>query len=189
MTLLYWEWHLIPRRLLRNIFVLFPEQLLNGLVSWGSPGKYSMIDYFLGDALAVLFCPFWNSAVVMSCSAANTQFKLLDHIVSASFLTGGVFECDLAHSWSVAVLCMLYKIRCDPLHPLYDALPVPYVPLWVTRGTVIAHRYTYPPPRSQTWQYSRTFIPLSVSLWNDLSDPVFDSVGLVGLKSRANAFL
>ena len=34
-----------------------------------------------------------------------------------------------------------------------------------------------------------TFIPLSVSLWNDLGNPVFDGVGLAGFKSRANAFL
>ena len=33
------------------------------------------------------------------------------------------------------------------------------------------------------------FRPLSVSLWNDLADPVFDGVGLAGFKSRANAFL
>ena len=32
-------------------------------------------------------------------------------------------------------------------------------------------------------------MPLSVSLWNDLSDPVFDGVGQAGFKSRANAFL
>ena len=32
-------------------------------------------------------------------------------------------------------------------------------------------------------------MPLSLSLWNDLSDPVFDGVGLEGFKSRANAFL
>ena len=97
-----------------------------------------------------------------------------------------MFECDLAHGSSVAVLCMLYKIRCNQMHPLYGALPVPYVPVRVTRG--IAHRYTYPPPRCRTSQYCRTFIPLSVSLWNDLSDPVFDGVGLAGFKSRANAF-
>ena len=29
----------------------------------------------------------------------------------------------------------------------------------------------------------------SLSLWNGLSDPVFDGVGLAGFKSRANAFL
>ena len=33
------------------------------------------------------------------------------------------------------------------------------------------------------------FIPLSVSLWNDLANPAFDDVGLAGFKSRANAFL
>ena len=38
-------------------------------------------------------------------------------------------------------------------------------------------------------QYSRTFIPLSVSLRNDLANPVFDGVGLAGFKSRANASL
>ena len=96
---------------------------------------------------------------------------------------------DLAHRLSVAVLSMLYKIRCNPMHPLYGALPVPYVPVRVTCGTVIAHRYTYAPPRCRTLQYWWTFIPVSVSLWNDLSDPVFDGVGLVGFKSNANAIL
>ena len=50
------------------------------------------------------------------CSADNTHFKLLDCIVSgACFLTGGVFECDIAHRRSVAVLCMLFKIGCNPM--------------------------------------------------------------------------
>ena len=75
------------------------------------------------------------------------------------------------------------------MHPIYGALPVPNVPVRVTRDAVIAHRYTYEPPRCRTSQYSRTFIPLSVSLFNDLSDPVFDGVGLTGFKIRANAFL
>ena len=75
------------------------------------------------------------------------------------------------------------------MHALYSALPVPYVPVRVTRGSVIAHRYTYAPPCCRTLQCRWPFIPLSVSLWNDLSDPVFDGVGLVGFKSRANAFL
>ena len=75
------------------------------------------------------------------------------------------------------------------MHPLYGALPVPYVPVRVTRGAVIAHRYTYAPPSCRTSQYRWTFVPFSVSLWNDLSDPVFDGVGLAGFKSRANTFL
>ena len=122
--------------------------------------------------------------------AADTHLRLQDRVVSgASFLTGGVFECDLAHRRSVAVLCMLYKIRCNPMHPLFRDFPLSYVPVRVTRGGGIAHRFTYAPPRCRTSQYRRTFIPLSVSLWNDLSDPVFDGVGLAGFKSRANAFL
>ena len=68
---------------------------------------------------------------------------------------------------------MLYKIRCNPLHPLYGAVPVLYVPVRVTRGAVIAHRYTYAPPSCRTLQYGKTFIPFSVSLWNGLSVPQF----------------
>ena len=131
MTLLYWEWHSIPRWLLRSIFTQFPEQLLKYLVSWGSPGKYSMIDCSLEEkpiwwspaCFGVLFC-----SVVFGC---RYTIKRQDRVVSgASFLTVGVFKCDLAHSQSVAVLCMLYKIRCNPM--LYGALPVSYVLMGVT---------------------------------------------------------
>ena len=121
---------------------------------------------------------------------ADTHRKLLDRAVSgARFLTGGMFQCDTAHRRSVAVLCMLYKIRCNPVHPLNGALPGPYVPARVTRGALVAHRNTYAPPHCRTLQFSRTFIPFSVSLWNDLASPVFDGVGLAGFKSRANASL
>ena len=124
------------------------------------------------------------------CSAADTHLQLLDRVVSGTyFLAGGVLNCNISHRRSVAVLCMLYKIRCNPMHPHCGALPVPYVPVWVTRGALIAHRYTYAPPRCRTSQYHGTFITLSVSLWNDLVDPVFDGVGLAGFKNRSNAFL
>ena len=45
------------------------------------------------------------------------------------------------------------------MHTLYGALPVPYVPVRVTPGAVIAHRFTYVRPRSRTSQYRMTFIP------------------------------
>ena len=35
-------------------------------------------------------------------------------------------ECYIARRRSVAVLCMLYKIRCNPKHPLNGSLPGPY---------------------------------------------------------------
>ena len=40
-----------------------------------------------------------------------------------------------------------------------------------------------------TSQYLRSFVPLSVSLWNDLSDPVFDGMGLAWRVSRAEPML
>ena len=67
-------------------------------------------------------CPFLELSAVW-CSAAPL---LLDRVVSgARLLTGGVIECDIALRRSVAVSCILCKIRCNHLHPLYAALPVP----------------------------------------------------------------
>ena len=150
----------------------------------------------LHDKLLIGRC-FWGFVMsvleycaAVGCLSADTHLKLLDRVVSgACFLAGGVFNCDLSHRRSVAVLSMLYKVRCNQKHPLCGALPVPYVPDRVTRGALIAHRYTFAPPRCRTSQYRRTFIPLSVSLWNYLVDPVFDDLGLAGFKSRSNASL
>ena len=83
-----------------------------------------------------------------------------------------MLEYNIAHRRFVAALCMLYKIRFNPMHPLYGAELVKSLLLAV-------------PPRCRTTRYRRTFIPLSVSLWNDLGDPVFDGVGLAGF----NCFL
>ena len=58
----------------------------------------------------------------------------------------------------------------------------------VTHVAMVSHRYHYAPPRCRTSQYRRAFVPLSMSLWNDLTDPIFDGVGLAGFKSKANAF-
>ena len=186
MTLLFWKWHLIQSWPLRSIFARFPEKLLNDLVSWESPGKCSMKWSLLGRCFRGFVLPVLEYCSAVWCSAADTHLKLLDRAVSdALFLTGGVFECDISHHRSVAVLCMLYKIRCNPVHPLNGALPGPYVPVRVTQGALVAHRYTYAPPRCRTLQYSKTFIPFSVCLWNDLANLVFDGVGLTGFKSRA----
>ena len=137
------------------------------------------------------FCPTSFRVLFSSlCPADDTHRKLLDRAVSGAwFLTGGVFECAIAHRRSVAVLRMLYKIRYNPVLPLNGALPGPYVPVVLTRGAPVAQRYIYASPRCRTSQYSRTFILLSVSLWNDLANPVFDGVGLAGFKSRVNVFL
>ena len=75
------------------------------------------------------------------------------------------------------------------MHPLCGALPVPFVLARVTRVALIAHRYSYKPPRCRTFQYSRTFIPHSLSQWNYLVDSMFDGVGLAGFTRKVNALL
>ena len=68
-------------------------------------------------------------------SAADSHRKPLDRVVrSAGFLAGGVLDCNLAHRRSVAELCMLFKIKSNPMHPISGALPLPYVPARLTRG-------------------------------------------------------
>ena len=171
---------------LRSVSITASQRLGILRNSWRELNDRSLLGRcFRGFVLPVLeYC----SAV--RCSAADTHLKLLYRAVSgARFLTGGVFEDDIAHRRSVAVLCMLYKIRCKAMHPLNGALPGPYVTVWVTPAALVTHRYTYATPRCRTSQYSMTFIPLSVYMWNDLANPVFDGVGLAGFKSRANAFL
>ena len=73
--------------------------------------------------------PVLEYCSAVRCSTADSHLKLLDRVVrGARFLAGGVLECNLAHRRSVAVLCKLFKIKSNPMHPLNGALPLPYVP-------------------------------------------------------------
>ena len=65
-----------------------------------------MIDHFLGDAFGVLSCQFWSTVLQ---SGARLPILILTYLLThlklatgravsgARFLTGGVFECDIAH--------------------------------------------------------------------------------------------
>ena len=170
----------------RSVYSAASQRFVILMKSWRVFHDRSILGRcFLGFVLLVLeYC----SAVW--CSSVDTHLNLLDREVSdARFLTWGVLQCDITHRRSVAILCMIYKIRCNLIHPLKGSLPGPYVPARFTRGALVAHRYTYALPRCWTLHCSRTFIPFSVSLWNDLAKPVFDGVGLAGFKSSANDFL
>ena len=137
----------------------------------------------LGRCFRFFFMPVLEYCSAVWCSAADTHLKLQDRAASgARFLTGGVFQWDISHRRSVAVLCMLYKIRCNPVHPLNGALPGrPYVPVRVTRGALVGRTSVHLCTASlQNLAVQQDFIPFSVSLWNDLANPVFDGVGLAG---------
>ena len=99
---------------------------------------------FLGGCFLGFVMPVLEYCSAVWCSVADTHHKLLDCVVSGeSFLTRGVLECDIAHLRSVAVQCMLYKIRCKPMLPLYGVLLGAFVPVRVARGALVTHRYTY----------------------------------------------
>ena len=101
--------------------------------------------------------------------------------------------------WQYCECTMLNKITVTRCSLFMVPLPWPHVTVRVTRGALVAHRHTYwilvahrndySIPCCRTSQYRRTIIPLPVSLWNDLADPVFDDMGQAVLKSRVNTFL
>ena len=105
----------------------------------------------LGRCFRGFVQPVLEYCSAVGCSAADTHLKLLGQAVSgARFLTGGVFECDISHRRSVAVLCMLYKIRCNLVHPLNGANLYHmcqcglHTVLWSHIGTLM-HRLTVEP--------------------------------------------
>ena len=179
MTLLYSEWHLFPRWPLRSIFARFPEQLLKDLVSWGSSGECSMIDRFLGDAFWVLSYQFWSTVLqsgarlpihTLKTGPCSQWCPVSNWVCAARFLTGCarfLTGCVLTVAYATVSnsgVCFIRSgvKRCTLLMVLY--LDRMCHAVWVTRGALVTHRYTYAPPRCRTSQYSRTFIPFSVSL-------------------------
>ena len=63
------------------------------------------------------------------------------------FFSWRVLECNLVHQRSVALLCMLFKITSNPMHPLRGALPLTAP---VTRAALFARRHSFAPLRCIT---------------------------------------
>ena len=98
---------------------------------------------------------------------------------SATLSIDDLWKCCACYLKLRVIQCILWEVHC--LCRMCQRLLL--VVLWLRIGTLsLAH------PGFRTSQYRRTFVPLSVSLWNEVGDPVFDGVGQAGFKSRANAF-
>ena len=126
-----------------------------------------MLSWFYHARFGVMFC-----SMVPSC---DTRIKLLDCVDCrkwSQFFNRGTFECNIAYRRSVALLCIPYTIRSNPMHPLYGVLAVLYVPELVIRGVLATHRYTFEPPSCKSSQYRMTLIPMhrSVSLYSMVWD-------------------
>ena len=124
-----------------------------------------------------VFCPAPFAAVFSRLEIRTLNYWTLFSSLrsGASFLTAGLVEYKIYHRLSVALLWTLYKIRCNPMPPLYDALHMPCVPvrvtpwlhtvLWSLNGIRI--RLFTAEPRIAAW-----LLFSSVPLWNDLGDRV-----------------
>ena len=125
------------------------------------------------------------------CSAAHSHLDLLDRVIrGASSLVDGTLCVSLEHRRAVSSLCMLFRIRGNPNHFLHGFLPGLRSCRRDTRASFRSHVLSMTEPRCRTLQYSRTFLPSTVRLWNSLTDDVFDGVDSVSLfKSRCNRAL
>ena len=99
-------------------------------------------------------------------------------------LSEGEVKCDLLHRRKVASLCMFYKIFNNACHPVRLHYPNLLVPTRVTRRTAVMHDNVLVAPRCRTVQYTRSFVPACVTLWNNL-----DGVDLSSFKSSVNRAL
>ena len=122
--------HLISRAasqrlgILRKSWRVFHDRLLR-----------EMLSSFCPACFEVLFC--------IKVLGWRYTPKLLNCVVSGAFLKLWVWVIVHIVDVCMSVLCTMYMIRCNPVHPLHGALPVPNMPVRVTRGALVAHRYTY----------------------------------------------
>ena len=122
-------------------------------------------------------------------SAAAGHLELLDRVVrKVSAFSGGVV-CDLWHRRRVAALSVFFRIRGALGHPVGRLFPGLFVAGRPTRRTLAIHPHTLVVSRCRTSQYSRSFIPSCVSLWNALDTSDFTGVGLGAFKSSINRTL
>jgi hypothetical protein len=120
-------------------------------------------------------------------SAADCHLGLLDRVVRrAAFMMDGAVPCDLSHRRVVSALCLMYKYFFREGHPLARFLPQRFVPARSTRRTDALHQYALNPVRARTAQFSRSYFPCVVKLWNALNGSAFDGVGLDSFKSHVN---
>ena len=82
----------------------------------------------------------------------------------------------------------MYKIINSERHPLRECFEY-FFATRNTRAASTSHNWRLVVPRSRTAQFSRSFVPFVVGLWNKLPASAFDCAGLSGFKLRVNSFL
>ena len=122
------------------------------------------------ETLSGFILPFLEYCSAVWCSAADiyAPYTTGQFSSGARFLTGGVFECDIAHRRSVAVLVVQDQVYRDAPSLWWSTLTVCAIAGYA-RSFGPTYVYIYVLNRCRTSQYHRTFRHLSVSLLNDLA--------------------
>ena len=80
------------------------------------------------------------------------------------------------------------RLWCNPMHPLNEALPGPYVPVLVTRGALVAHRHTNAPPRCRTSQSAGVLFASQCPSGMILPTPFVRWCGTGGFQEQGQCF-
>ena len=139
---------------------------------------------------------FWDNSIVARCfwsfillileycssvwmSVPVSYLSLFDRVVRSVFsLSGDAIRCDLWDRCRDFVLPLFYH-RGSAGHSVGHLFPQLFAAGRPTRHNLAMHSYTLVCPRCRTFQYSRSFVPACVSLWNvhDVLDFGGDGLG------------
>ena len=73
-------------------------------------------------------------------SVCHGRFMERSGVLPTTSLLIGKVWVPVMHFYAWPIFCQRHWNVCNPVHPLNGALPGPYVPVWVTRSAMVAHR-------------------------------------------------
>ena len=122
--------------------------------------------------------------------ASDCHLKLLNKVHNqAKFLFPDNGNYDLEHRRKVSSLSLLHKIYNCIDHSLNSTLPTTVRINQDTRLSVSLHNHCLELAQTRTEQFSKSFIPKTIRLWNGLPSYVFDNPSANAFKSAVNRYL
>ena len=146
-------------------------------------------DSVLRNCFYSFLLPHFEYCHSVFLSACESNLRLLDRAFNQIRFLLPDLQLDLEHRRLVGVLTHFYKIVSNTGHPLHCLLPSPSRPARVTRGSSLMGDHCFSVVRVNTSQFSRTFFPTVIRLWNSLPREIVGSANSCTFKSRLNAFL
>ena len=119
-------------------------------------------------------------------SASDTSLGLLGRAFNQIRFLLPNLNISLEHRRRVGFLTHFFKIVSDPEHPLHGLLPPHYRPARDTRQSRRSNNLSFVVARVNTSQFSRSFFPAAIRLWNDLPNDIVYAASVDAFKSKVN---